>query len=216
LGIDNIIFIAILVNYLPMHEQKQARMIGLTLAMIFRIILLFGISYLVGMVQPVFYIGSLGISFRDMILFGGGVFLMYKTVKEIIHKLSTNHHDEPAHARKMTVTQAIIQITVIDIVFSFDSILTAVGLSRDLPVMITAVVVSMIVMLRFAPAVGTMINRFPTIKILALSFLVGIGLLLVLEALHIHVEKSYIYVAMLFSLIVELLNIRWRNISAKN
>ena len=213
LGIDNIIFIAILCNYLPVHEQQKARTIGLSLAMIFRIILLFGISFLVRMVQPIFTIGSLDVSCRDLILFGGGVFLMYKTIREIIHKLTRPETHESHSSGKMSVMQAIIQITLIDIVFSFDSILTAVGLSRDLPVMITAVVVSMIVMLRFSPVVSTFINRYPTIKILALSFLVGIGLLLVLEALHIHVEKAYIYVALIFSLTVELLNNRWRKIS---
>ncbi|MBK6447247.1 MAG: TerC family protein [Bacteroidetes bacterium] len=214
LGIDNIIFIAILCSYLPKKEQQKARTIGLMLAMIFRILLLLGISWLVHLVEPLFYIGSFGPSGRDIILFSGGVFLVYKTVKEIYVKLRGHDHDpEAPKGRTMTVAQAIVQITIIDIIFSFDSILTAVGLSRDIVVMITAVVLAMIVMLLFAPYVSNFINKFPTLKMLALAFLVCIGILLILEGLHVHVEKSYMYIAMAFSLIVELLNIRMRRVN---
>ena len=184
------------------------------LAMIFRILLLLGISWLVHLVEPLFYIGSFGPSGRDIILFSGGVFLVYKTVKEIYVKLRGHDHDpEAPKGRTMTVAQAIVQITIIDIIFSFDSILTAVGLSRDIVVMITAVVLAMIVMLLFAPYVSNFINKFPTLKMLALAFLVCIGILLILEGLHVHVEKSYMYIAMAFSLIVELLNIRMRRVN---
>ncbi len=217
LGIDNIIFIAIICGYLPKEDQKRSRTIGLMLAMLFRILLLLGISWLVHLVEPLFYVGTLGISGRDLILFAGGVFLVYKTFKEIYEKLKG--HEKGIEAKKkdkMTVTQAIIQITIIDIVFSFDSILTAVGLSNDLPVMITAVVVSMFVMLMFAPYVSDFINKYPTMKILALAFLVAIGVLLMLEGAHVHVEKSYVYFGMGFSLIVELLNIRLRKIQHKS
>ena len=214
LGIDNINFIAILCSYLPKKEQQKARTIGLMLAMIFRILLLLGISWLVHLVEPLFYIGSFGPSGRDIILFSGGVFLVYKTVKEIYVKLRGHDHDpEAPKGRTMTVAQAIVQITIIDIIFSFDSILTAVGLSRDIVVMITAVVLAMIVMLLFAPYVSNFINKFPTLKMLALAFLVCIGILLILEGLHVHVEKSYMYIAMAFSLIVELLNIRMRRVN---
>ena len=212
LGIDNIIFIAVICGYLPKKDQKRARTIGLMLAMIFRILLLLGISYLVHLVQPLFSISSLEISGRDLILFAGGVFLIYKTVQEIYHKLLEPKIGEEKKEKFLTVSQAIIQITFIDIIFSFDSILTAVGLSRDLPVMITAVVLSMFVMLMFAPYVSDFILKYPTIKMLALVFLVAIGVLLVLEGTHIHVEKNYIYFGMGFSLIVELLNIRLRKI----
>lgn len=212
LGIDNIIFIALICSYLPKKDQKKARTIGLILAMIFRIFLLLGISYLVHLVQPLFNIGQLDISGRDLILFGGGVFLIYKTIQEIYQKLIGHEKDGEKKEKFLTVTQAIFQITIIDIIFSFDSILTAVGLSRDLPVMITAVVVSMFVMLLFAPYVSDFISKYPTIKMLALVFLVAIGLLLVLEGCHIHVEKNYVYFGMSFSLIVELLNIRLRKI----
>jgi predicted tellurium resistance membrane protein TerC len=212
LGIDNIIFIAIICGYLPKAEQQKARTIGLMLAMIFRILLLMGISYLVHLVKPLFYIDRLDVSGRDLILFAGGVFLIYKTVVEIYHKLQDSDQKGGVKEKKLTVTQAILQITFIDIIFSFDSILTAVGLSRDLPVMITAVVVSMFVMLLFAPYVSDFIGKYPTIKMLALVFLVAIGVLLVLEGLHIHVEKNYVYFGMGFSLIVELLNIRLRKV----
>ncbi|MBL0063746.1 MAG: TerC family protein [Bacteroidetes bacterium] len=214
LGIDNIIFIAILCSYLPKKDQQKARTIGLMLAMVFRVLLLLGISWLVHLVDPLFYIGSFGPSGRDLILFSGGVFLVYKTVKEIYHKLKgRDHGPEAEKERKMTVSQAILQITIIDIIFSFDSILTAVGLSRDIVVMITAVVISMFVMLLFAPYVSNFINKFPTLKMLALVFLVCIGVLLILEGVHVHVDKSYMYVAMAFSLIVELLNIRMRRLN---
>ncbi len=212
LGIDNIIFIAVICGYLPKKDQKRARTIGLMLAMIFRIFLLLGISYLVHLVQPLFSIASLEISGRDLILFAGGAFLIYKTIQEIYQKLIEPKIGEEKKEKFLTVSQAILQITFIDIIFSFDSILTAVGLSRDLPVMITAVVLSMFVMLLFAPYVSDFILKYPTIKMLALVFLVAIGVLLVLEGTHIHVEKNYIYFGMGFSLIVELLNIRLRKI----
>lgn len=217
LGIDNIIFIAIICGYLPREDQKRARTIGLMLAMVFRILLLLGISWLVHLVQPLFYIGSLGVSGRDLILFSGGVFLIYKTIDELYEKLKGR---EPGHKvikeKKLTISKAIIQIAIIDIIFSFDSILTAVGLSRDLAVMITAVVLAMIVMLLFAPYVSDFINKYPTMKILALVFLVAIGVLLMLEGLHIHVEKSYVYFGMGFSLLVESMNIRLRKIQHKS
>ncbi|MBP6334136.1 MAG: TerC family protein [Bacteroidia bacterium] len=216
LGIDNIIFIAILCSYLPKKEQARARTIGLIMAMVFRVILLLGISWLVQLTDPLFFVGPIAPSGRDLILFAGGVFLVYKTVREIWHKLRA--HDEVTGKpieKKLTVTQAIVQIAIIDIIFSFDSILTAVGLSRDLPVMITAVVVSMIVMLLFAPHVSNFINKYPTMKMLALVFLVCIGFILIIESLHFHIDKGYIYFAMAFSLIVEILNIRVRKLEVK-
>ncbi len=216
LGIDNIIFIAIICSYLPSADQSRARTIGLMLAMVFRILLLLGISWLVHLVDPLFFIGSLGFSGRDLILFSGGVFLVYKTFKEIYEKLRGHEvGEDKLKSKKMTVTQAIIQITIIDIIFSFDSILTAVGLSRDLSVMITAVIISMFVMLLFAPYVSNFINKYPTLKMLALVFLIAIGVLLILEGVHIHIEKSYVYFGMGFSIVVELLNIRLRKLQHK-
>jgi len=210
LGIDNIIFIAILCGYLPKKDQRKARLIGLSLALIARVILLFTISWISHLVKPLFSIGDFGVSGRDLILFAGGIFLVFKTVVEIYHKIRIADHVEGPKARQMTMRQAIIQITLIDIVFSFDSILTAVGLSNQIIIMVLAVVVAMVVMILFAPYVSGFIEKFPTLKMLALVFLVVIGGMLVAESLHFHIDKSYIYVAMLFSVIVELLNIRLR------
>lgn len=213
LGIDNIIFIALICSNLPKANQRQARVLGLTMALIFRIILLISISWLVRLIHPLFSIGSFDVSGRDLILFSGGLFLIYKTLKEIKDKLySKEHSEEQKKTRLMALRQAIIQIALIDIIFSFDSILTAVGLSNDLPVMITAVVIAMMVMLFFAPFVSDFITNYPTMKILALVFLLAIGSLLVIESFHLHIERNYIYFGMSFSLIVELLNIRLRKV----
>jgi predicted tellurium resistance membrane protein TerC len=216
LGIDNIIFIAIICGYVAdKKEQKTARTVGLMLALIIRICLLFTISWIARLVNPLFYIVDFGVSGRDLILFAGGLFLIIKTIKEIYHKFKIVDHLETAKSRQMTMTKAILQITLIDIVFSFDSIITAVGLSNQILIMVLAVVVSMFVMLAFAPYVSTFIEKYPTLKMLALAFLVIIGVVLVVESLHIHFDKSYVYVALAFSLIVELLNIRLRNVHLK-
>lgn len=213
LGIDNIIFIAILCGFLPGKEQqRKARVVGLSLALIMRILLLFTISWIVHLTHPLFFIDDFAVSGRDIILFSGGVFLIFKTVKEIYLKLRGHEGEAKPKERQFTVQQAIIQITLIDIVFSFDSILTAVGLSNNLPIMIIAVTISMFVMLFFAKYVTDFINKYPTIKMLALAFLVCIGLLLFLESIHVHIDKGYVYSALAFSLIVELLNIRLRRI----
>ena len=215
LGIDNIIFIAIITGQLIKKQQQPARAIGLSLALLIRVLLLFMASYIMHMKEPLFYIDSFGASGRDLILFAGGLFLIVKTIIEIIHKFKAagdKHYVE----RKLSMTQAIVQIALIDIVFSFDSILTAVAVSQHLSIMVIAVVASMIVMLLFARYVSEFINKYPTIKMLALCFLVLIGLLMLIESLHVHIEgvdlKTYAYVAMGFSLIVELLNIRLRNV----
>lgn len=219
LGIDNIIFIAIICGRLPHANQQQARTLGLFLALIMRVLLLMLITEIASMTAPLFYIDAFGVSGRDIILFAGGVFLIIKTIIEIMHKFKVAD-DKTYHEKKITMTAAIMQIMLIDIVFSFDSILTAVGLSRQIAVMILAVVISMIVMLFFAKYVSDFINKYPTIKMLALCFLVVIGILLVIESLHLQSEtspnfKSYAYVAMAFSLVVELLNIRLRNVTNK-
>lgn len=212
LGIDNIIFIAIICGYLPKTEQARARTIGLAMALIMRVMLLMTISWIAQLKEPLIYISRFGVSGRDIILFAGGVFLIFKTVKEIYHKLKGHEDGQEVVEKKLTVSQAIVQIMIIDMVFSFDSILTAVGLSNNLFIMITAVVISMVVMLFFAKYVSDFVNKYPTIKMLALVFLVCIGVLLVIESLHMHIDKSYVYFAMLFSLIVEMLNIRLRKV----
>ncbi|WP_028978932.1 TerC family protein [Sporocytophaga myxococcoides] len=212
LGIDNIIFISILSDRLPAEDQKKGRLIGLSLALIIRIFLLMIISIIVGFTKPViedFY--GIDISLRDIILFSGGLFLIYKSTAEIHEKLEGEEED-PAKTKKLSLVSAVIQIVLLDIVFSFDSILTAIGLvnnpHRDLPIMIAAIIVSIIVMLLFAKSISHFINTHPTIKMLALTFLLLIGILLVAEAFHYHVPKGYIYFAIGFSLGVEMLNMR--------
>ncbi|MCC6599466.1 MAG: TerC family protein [Crocinitomicaceae bacterium] len=225
LGIDNIIFIAIITGYLnTKKEQQRARFIGLTMALVIRVILLSTISFITQMKDPFFHIVSIPVTGRGLILFSGGAFLIIKTVNEIRHKFKIADNEAKESSRKMTMSQAILQITLIDIVFSFDSIITAVGLSNHIPIMVMAVVIAMIVMLLFAPYVNTFIEKYPTIKMLALAFLVVIGIILVVEALEdaqiLHLPhgidlKMYSYVALAFALIVEMLNIRFRNVTTK-
>ncbi len=219
LGIDNIIFIAIITGYLPKKDQRKARTIGLSLALIMRIILLFCITLLVGLTKPLFTIPTpdsmsfyLAPSGRDLILLAGGIFLLIKTTKEIYMKLRVDDEHHHPKEQQLNLTQAITQIAFIDIIFSFDSILTAVALSQQIVIMVAAVTLSMLVMLFFARYVSDFINKYPTLKILALAFLLVIGLLLVLDGLHIHIDKNYAYVALAFSLGVELLNIRLRKV----
>jgi predicted tellurium resistance membrane protein TerC len=217
LGIDNIIFISIIAGKLPRAQQGTARIWGLSLALIMRVILLSTISFIASMVTPLFNIGNFGVTGRDLILFAGGVFLIYKTLVEIKEKLSYKE-EVSKEFKDRKLSAAILQIVLIDIVFSFDSILTAVGVSSDLtlaqglPIMISAVIISMIIMMIFSGKVSDFINRNPSIKMLALAFLVLIGVILVVESLHIHVDKTYVYVAMAFSMVVELLNMRMRKV----
>ncbi|MFN0032833.1 MAG: TerC family protein [Flavobacteriales bacterium] len=234
LGVDNIIFIAIICGYVPnKKDQRTARFVGLALALIVRIILLSFISVLSHATRelPISEYVGFKVTGRGLILFCGGVFLIIKTVNEIYHKFKIADHEEGEKARRMTLTQAIVQITFIDIVFSFDSILTAVGVTMDNPhpgqalaTMITAVVISMVVMLLFAPYVSNFIEKYPTIKMLALAFLVVIGIILVVESLEdaalLHLPagidiKSYAYACLGFSIIVEMLNIRLKNVKER-
>ncbi len=215
LGIDNVIFISIISGKLPAEKQQKARVIGLSLALVFRICLLFTISLIVQMEEPIMTLGGFGLSGRDLILLAGGIFLIYKSSSEIIEKFyeSEGGHAETSAPNKMlTVPAAIVQIVFLDIVFSFDSILTAVGLSRELPIMIGAVIISLFIMLYFSKPISDYVNGHPSIRIMALSFLVMIGVLLVLEGLHFQdlIPKESIYVAMGFALTVELLNMKLR------
>jgi predicted tellurium resistance membrane protein TerC len=217
LGIDNIIFISIVVNRLAVGEQARGRTIGLLLALVFRIGLLLSISWIVGLRSALFTLPlpwlsePFPVSGRDLILLAGGLFLMYKSTTEIHTKLQGEEEDESiAGAARPTLLQIILQIVVIDIVFSFDSILTAVGLVDNVLVMIAAVICAMGIMLAFSGVVADFVNKNPTIKMLALSFLIMIGFMLVMEAAHKEIEKGYLYFAMAFSLIVELLNMRLR------
>jgi predicted tellurium resistance membrane protein TerC len=207
LGIDNVIFISILAGRLPAHLQNKARVIGLTIALFVRIALLFGISYIATIEHPI--IKSFDITVRDLILISGGVFLIYKSTMEIHAKLEGDE-EHVGGGSPLKLTSAVLQIVILDIVFSFDSILTAVGLVRHVSIMVTAVVFSLVIMLAFSKMIGDFINNHPTVKMLALSFLLMIGTMLILEGFDRPVPKPYIYFAMAFSLFVEMLNLRSR------
>lgn len=211
LGIDNIIFISIISGKLPRSQQGRARFWGLLLALVMRVILLSLITYIASMVSPLFNIGTFGVTGRDLILFSGGVFLTYKTIEEIWEKISYADEKEH-HVKERNLMGAILQIVLIDIVFSFDSILTAVAMSRDLVIMVSAVIVAMVIMMVFSQKVSDFINRNPSIKMLALFFLLLIGFILMADGLHFEFDKNYLYVALGFSLIVELLNMRMRKV----
>jgi predicted tellurium resistance membrane protein TerC len=213
LGIDNIIFISILVGRLPAALQARGRAIGLGLALVFRVLLLLSISWVVGLRAALFTLPlsePWPVSGRDLILLGGGLFLMYKSTTEIHTKLQGEEEASASTTGRATLLRMVLQIGVIDLVFSFDSVLTAVGLVDNVLVMILAVMGAMGLMLAFSGLVADFVNKNPTIKMLALSFLIMIGLLLVMEAAHQQIEKGYLYFAMGFSLLVELLNMRLR------
>lgn len=210
LGIDNIIFISIIAGKLPKKNQEQARRIGLALALLMRVGLLFSISWIVSLKEDLFTVAGMGFSGRDLVLLAGGLFLMAKSTNEIHHKIEGEEEHKNPDLKKLTLQAAVLQIVMLDIVFSFDSILTAIGLVDEIVTMIAAVVISMLVMLAAAKSISDFVNNHPTIKMLALAFLLMIGFMLMLEAFEVHVEKGYIYVAMAFSLIVELLNMRMR------
>jgi predicted tellurium resistance membrane protein TerC len=218
LGIDNIIFISIVSDRLPKEEQKKARLLGLTLALVMRVGLLMGVSWLVGLKDPIVNISGFALSWRDLILVAGGLFLLAKSTTEIHSKVSGLHEDDEntTNKKKLSLSGAILQIILLDIVFSFDSILTAIGLTKHIEVMIIAVIFSIIIMLIFAEKVSNFVNNHPTVKVLALSFLMMIGMLLLAEGLHAHVPKGYIYAALGFSLFVEVLNLRMRRKKESN
>ncbi|HEX8514703.1 MAG TPA: TerC family protein [Bacteroidia bacterium] len=209
LGIDNIIFISIIAGKLPKLEQKKARTIGLMLALIMRVGLLFSISWIVGLKEPLFSIGDFGVTGRDLILFAGGVFLLYKTTMELHNKVQ-GYDESEMSVKRISFNAIVLQIVLIDIVFSFDSILTAVGLVTNLIIMVLAVVIAMVIMIMFSGKVSDFINNNPTIKVLALAFLLMIGFVLILEACHQHVDKKFIYICIAFSLFVEMMNIRMK------
>jgi predicted tellurium resistance membrane protein TerC len=210
LGIDNVVFIAILVARLPGPRQVLARRLGITLALGMRIALLFAISWMMGLTAPLFHVLGRGVSGRDLILLGGGLFLIFKATWEIYDKLEAAHEAGERATRRGAFAWVLLQILVLDIVFSLDSVITAVGMANQLAIMVTAMVVAMLVMLVSAGAVSAFVNRHPSIKILALAFLLLIGVMLVAEGMGTHIEKGYIYFAMAFSLFVEMLNMRYR------
>ena len=209
LGIDNIIFISILAGKLPADQQNKARTVGLMLALITRIILLSMIFVVTQLKQELFQAFGHGFTGKDLVLLAGGLFLIWKSVHEIHGHLEGEEHEKSSKV-KATMRAVLIQIVLIDIVFSLDSVITAIGLVKQIGVMIAAVIIAMVVMIIAAKSISDFVNRHPTVKMLALSFLLMIGVMLVAEGFGQHINKGYIYFAMAFSLLVEMLNIRAR------
>ena len=213
LGIDNIIFISILVGRLPEHQRQKARIMGLGLAMLTRIALLMSLAWVMSLTEPLFTVTFLerGISGRDFILFGGGLFLLWKSTVEIFDALEGEEEAAKQAGKANAFFLILIQIAIIDIVFSLDSVITAVGLSQHVPIMVIAIMIAVFMMMFAAKAIGDFVDRHPSLKMLALSFLILVGFTLMAEGFGLHIPKAYIYTAMGFSLAVEALNIRLRS-----
>ncbi len=211
LGIDNIIFLSILVSKLPIEQQPRARVLGLGFAMLTRIALLFSITWLIGLTAPLFTLPVVeqGISGRDLILFFGGLFLLVKSVTEI-HGSLEGAEQPKEYSVKSSFVLVILQIGILDIVFSLDSVFTAVGLAQHVEIMVAAIVIAVVAMMFLAAPINAFIDRHPTIKILALAFLILVGMALVADALEFHIPKGYLYFAMAFSVGVEMVNLRLR------
>ena len=214
LGIDNIIFISLLTNKLPESKRRSARTVGIGAALILRVVMLLGITWIIGFTQPIFTVLNVTLTGRDLVLLAGGLFLIGKSTSEIHHKVDQQGHESDKRQRRRQAARSfssiIIQIALLDIVFSFDSILTAIGMTEEILIMIIAVVVSLLVMLIFAGRISSFIEKHPTLQVLALAFLILIGFVLIADGLHQHISKGYIYFAVAFSLSVEAINIRVR------
>lgn len=216
LGIDNIVFISILVDKLPMAERARARFLGLAFAMVTRILLLLSITWVMQLKNPLFAVFNHQISGKDLILILGGLFLLWKSTKEIHHKIEGAHEEaHTANKGRAALSSILIQIAILDIVFSLDSVITAVGMVDDIMVMVIAVMIAVGFMMVFAGTVSDFISRHPTVKVLALSFLLLIGTTLIAEGFHVHFQKGYVYFAMAFSIMVEFLNIRMKSKAEK-
>lgn len=217
LGIDNIIFISLLTNKLPEERRAKARSAGIALALILRVVMLLGITWIIGFTKPIFTVFDFTVTGRDLVLLLGGLFLIGKSTSEIHHKIDEGGRSEDKAEMNKTArksfTSIIIQIGLLDIVFSFDSILTAIGMTEEILIMIIAVVISLVIMLIFSGRIASFIEKHPTLQVLALSFLILIGFVLVAEGLHEEISKGYIYFAVAFSLAVETVNI---NVRKKN
>jgi predicted tellurium resistance membrane protein TerC len=209
LGVDNIIFISILVGRLPVKERQRARLIGLALAMVMRIALLLSLAWMMRLTDPLFTLGK-EISGRDLILLGGGLFLLAKSVMEIHSSLEGASGDEQARPPGAGFYGTLVQIAIVDIVFSLDSVITAVGMVSDIPVMVLAIVIAVAIMMFAAKPIGDFVDEHPTIKMLALAFLLLVGVALIGEGIDLHIPKGYIYFAMAFAFGVEMLNLRLR------
>jgi predicted tellurium resistance membrane protein TerC len=210
LGIDNIVFLTLTTSKLPAKQQPAARTIGLSLALFMRLGLLFAITWVMGLKADLFRVFNHPFSARDLILLGGGLFLIAKSTHEMFERLEVEKADGSQKKRPPSFAFAIVQIVLLDIVFSLDSVITAVGMAKHIEIMATAVVIAVLVMLVFAGAIGAFVNRHPSMRILALSFLLLIGVLLVAEGMRQHIDKGYVYFAMAFSLGIELINMRLR------
>ncbi len=210
LGVDNIIFISILVGRLPESQRQSGRIVGLGLAMLTRILLLMSLAWMMKLTAPLFTVFNQEISGRDLILLIGGLFLIIKSSGEIKEAINHQDHNESERKNKVSYLGVLIQIAVLDIVFSLDSVITAVGMASHLPVMIFAIIIAVGVMMFAAKPIGDFVDTHPTLKILALAFLVLVGISLIAESLDIHIPKGYIYFAMGFSVVVEMINIRMR------
>lgn len=224
LGIDNIIFVSILVGRLPENRQATARTIGLSLALILRLVFLFFATWIAGLVEPLFTIGpfmgmlagGLDVSWRDVIMLSGGLFLLYKATTELHTKLEGDAESSGPQTLANSFGVMIFQIVVLDIVFSIDSVITAIGLSNNLLIMSIAVIAAVIVMQLSAGAITRFIAKHPTVKILALAFLLMVGMVLIADGFHAHIPRGYVYFAMTFSIAVELLNFRLRTKTSRN
>jgi predicted tellurium resistance membrane protein TerC len=207
LGIDNIVFIAILTGKLKIEQQKSARMVGLGLALFTRVLLLLSLSYIMRLTQPLFNIYEYGVSGRDLILGFGGLFLLYKSSKEI-YELFDQHNEQKDNKKPATYLSVVLQIAVLDIIFSLDSVITAIGLANQLIIMVVAIVIAIIIMMTLSEKISAVIMKYQSLKVLALSFLNLIGVSLVAEAMHFHIPKGYLYFSIGFSLFVEFINIQ--------
>ena len=215
LGIDNIIFISILVGRLPPHQRDRARVIGIALAMITRLLLLFSIAWVMSLTENWFSAFGHDISGRDVILIGGGLFLLTKSTREIHDSLEIDEGEHSQNKKTANFASILIQIAILDVVFSLDSVITAVGLVDELPIMVIAIVTAVMVMLFASKSIADFVDNNPTLKILALSFLILVGMTLIIEGFDVHVPKGYVYFAMAFSVTVEMLNIKMRKRSAR-
>lgn len=209
LGIDNVVFISIIAGRVDRKHQKKTRMLGLGLALIARLLLLLGVGWLISLQNPVLTVDEFSLSFRDLILIAGGLFLIWKSVSEIHAKLEGDDHSKK-EIKVLTWRGAVIQIMLIDVVFSFDSVLTAVGIVENMWIIVIAIVIALVVMLAFVNTISNFINRHPAMKVLAISFLFMIGTILVIEGLHFHVPKGYMYFSMAFAIIIEIINMQIR------
>jgi predicted tellurium resistance membrane protein TerC len=205
LGIDNVIFLSIVSSRLPAHQQRKARRIGLILALVMRIVLLTSVAWIAGLTAPILTIGDFALSWRDVVLGLGGLFLIYKGTHEIHN--SMEGEEEAGSRATITFAAAITQIVILDAVFSLDSVITAVGMTDNLPVMITAIVIAILVMMFAAEPVSSFVNRHPTVKMLALGFLLLVGMALMADAAHFHIPRGYLYFAIGFSILIESLNL---------